>query len=331
MISVVIAAYNSEKYIAECLESVLTQTYRDMEIIVVDDGSTDCTWEIIQEYKNRDPRIVAIQQENQGPAAARNKAFDIMKGDYFTVLDSDDWIDKECYSMAIEAANTTNADMVIWGFQRFTEKSTVPQKAVTTPLGLSDVKTCRKLWLDFIYQEGHRINPFPHCRLIRTSILRDRGLQLDSKLVRSEDFMLLCKIHFYCTKIFSMEDKMYLHYRQVEGSITHRYVPGYFDMVLRIYDRLIQFAEENNVLNLECKKHIDRMLVYRLLLCVENEFYHSVSKSARIKNLKSFLSHDTIRAAVKSIGLSDGMRLYGKKYLALRLSMPSVLHMAYGS
>ena len=92
-VSVIIPVYNVEKYLCKCLDSVVNQTLRDIEIICVDDGSTDSSWEILKEYAQRDDRIKLIHKENGGLSSARNVAMQVAKGDYIGFIDSDDWID----------------------------------------------------------------------------------------------------------------------------------------------------------------------------------------------------------------------------------------------
>ena len=325
MISVIIAAYNAEKYLPECLDSVLGQTYKDLEVLVVDDGSSDNTLEIINEYSRRDPRIVPIHQENMGVAGARNTAFDRMKGEYFTIIDADDKIDTNAYAEALEAAESTGADMVIWGLDRFSEKGIVPQPDPMLKQGLYEGKECKKLWLDFIYREKRRVVPFLHCRMFRTSILREHGLRLNDKLKRSEDYMLLSEFHFFCGRVYSMTDRKFLHYRQNEESITHKYVEDYFGMVKLIYAEIKAFAKENKAYSEEFARRADRMCLYRTFMSIENENLHMVSQKEKLKNVRSFLCDPLVKGAAKRIGFRDGKHLYGKKYYAMRLGLASML------
>ena len=96
-ISVIIPVYNSEKFLKKCLDSIINQTLNDIEIICIDDGSTDKSLRILNNFADKDNRITIINQKNSGPSAARNKGIENAKGEYIGFVDSDDWIDLDFY------------------------------------------------------------------------------------------------------------------------------------------------------------------------------------------------------------------------------------------
>lgn len=116
LISVVIPVYGVEKYIAECLESVIAQTYTNLEIIVINDGTKDKSAEIAKEYAQKDSRIKVYDFENGGLSVARNRGVSLAKGDYIAFLDSDDWIAHNMYEVLLEQILSNNVDMVKCGF-----------------------------------------------------------------------------------------------------------------------------------------------------------------------------------------------------------------------
>ena len=113
MISVIVPCYNTEKFIRKCIESILTQTYKNLEIILVDDGSTDNTGNICDWYASKDDRIKVLHGKNGGSSAARNKGMAIAKGDYITFVDSDDWIKKDTYKYLISLMAKYHADCAL--------------------------------------------------------------------------------------------------------------------------------------------------------------------------------------------------------------------------
>ena len=116
LISVIIPVYNVEKYLRRCVDSVIGQTYKNLEIILVNDGSTDSSGEICDEYKAKDNRIIVINQENRGLSGARNTGIENAKGDYISFIDSDDWIKDDTYQYCISKIKSyVNVDVVQFG------------------------------------------------------------------------------------------------------------------------------------------------------------------------------------------------------------------------
>lgn len=116
LITVIVPVYNVEKYLPQSLDSVITQSHQNLEILVVDDGSTDLSGKICDEYENLDSRITVYHTANHGLSEARNYALDRATGDYITFLDSDDWLEKRAYETLLEEALRTDADIVTCRF-----------------------------------------------------------------------------------------------------------------------------------------------------------------------------------------------------------------------
>ena len=118
-ISVIIPVYNVEKFLRECLDSVVNQTMRDIEIICINDGSTDGSLDILKEYAKKDDRIIVINQTNGWLSAARNSGLKIAKGEYIQFVDSDDYLELNACETAYKYALQYNADVVVWGYKNF--------------------------------------------------------------------------------------------------------------------------------------------------------------------------------------------------------------------
>ena len=117
VVSVIIAVYNAEKFLGQCLDSIVGQTLKDIEIICVNDGSTDSSLEILEEYAKKDSRLKVFTKENEGlgGASARNYGLDIACGKYISILDSDDFFELEMLEKAVKKAEATNSDIVVFG------------------------------------------------------------------------------------------------------------------------------------------------------------------------------------------------------------------------
>lgn len=113
MISVIVAVYNIREYISRCIESILAQSYKDLEILLIDDGSTDDSGKICDEYAGKDARIKVIHQKNQGLGAARNTGMSIAAGEFIAFVDGDDWIEPDMYAEMVKNAELHGADLVV--------------------------------------------------------------------------------------------------------------------------------------------------------------------------------------------------------------------------
>ena len=123
-ISVIIPVYNVEQYLSKCLESIINQTLQDIEIICINDGSTDNSLQILEEYAQKDSRMIVINQENQGVGVARNKGLEIARGDYIWFVDSDDYVERNGLDYVYEKSKENNADIVCFGVNNIC-KSTI--------------------------------------------------------------------------------------------------------------------------------------------------------------------------------------------------------------
>lgn len=115
MISVIVPVYNVEPYLQKCLDSVVGQTYQNMEILIIDDGSTDGSGKVCDEYK-KDERVKVFHTKNRGLSAARNLGLDNATGDWIVFVDSDDWVDVDAFEIALSVAKYQKADLVFWGY-----------------------------------------------------------------------------------------------------------------------------------------------------------------------------------------------------------------------
>ena len=123
IVSVLIPVYNVEKYLKKCLESVTGQTLTNIEIICVNDGSTDNSLKILEKYKALDSRIKIVNKENGGLPSARNAALDIATGEYVGFVDSDDYIEENMFERLVEVAHNENSEVVICGANIFPERT----------------------------------------------------------------------------------------------------------------------------------------------------------------------------------------------------------------
>lgn len=116
-VSIIVPVFNGENFVEKCITKLLEQTFYEIEVIIINDGSTDKTQKICEEMCKKDARIKLFNQENAGPSAARNLGLEMAVGEWITFVDSDDWLDKDCIQFAYDIAIEENADIVLWNLQ----------------------------------------------------------------------------------------------------------------------------------------------------------------------------------------------------------------------
>lgn len=203
-ISVITPVYNTEKYLEKCLKSVIAQTYPDWEMIAVNDGSQDSSYQILTDFSKRDPRIRIFTQPNQGPGMTRNKAISYATGDYLVFLDSDDYLDKDYFAALSEVIARDNPDVIFIDVIQETPEGKLLKNEI-----LSGYKTCSKNRIIRHQMTGKL--PWGGCRkAIRTSLIRDNQIEYSRDPVGEEalySFRLL-----YLAQSLSFLEKPYYHY-----------------------------------------------------------------------------------------------------------------------
>lgn len=231
LVSILLPVYNVEQYLPQCLDSVINQTYKNLQIVLIDDGSKDGSWAIIQEYAKRDNRIEIYHQENQGVAATRNHLLEKVKGDYVLFVDSDDWIELDMVEFLVEKSRTKDADIVVCGMVKNDEACSEEYREE-----VMDQETTVKKFLFHKELSGSLWN-----KLVKTSLLQD--IRFDNRISYGEDALFVWRILQKVNKVL-LTDKTFYHYRINDSSISHasydeRKMSGHF-----VWEMLAREAKE---------------------------------------------------------------------------------------
>lgn len=198
-----------EAFLPKCLDSILSQTYRDLQVVLIDDGSKDNTFAVAQEYAQKDPRIEAYHQENQGVATTRNNLLDKVKGDYVLFVDSDDWIEPDMVEFLVTKATENHAEVTMCGMVI----NDTPVKKEYAESLLSQ-EECVRVFLFHNELRGSLCN-----KLVATSLLHN--VQFHCRISYGED-ALFCWHFFQNAKRIVMTDRQLYHYRMNDTSISHQ-------------------------------------------------------------------------------------------------------------
>lgn len=261
-LSVVIPTYNVEKYLEKCVESVCKQTLEDIEIIIVDDGSTDSSGRIADELAITDLRIKVLHQDNSGLGPARNTGIDVATGDYVGFVDSDDWVEPEMFESLLAEAKRRDADVCAGGFKTVSDgrvKDTHKQSlAGTTLKGAERIDSYR---LDFYGPRGDSNEEQPlvsACIRIYKRAFLNKG-HLRFKNVRSEDIDFNIRAMRDAQIISFTESTAYCYRKDGQPSITN----GMNSKMIKQYEGLVCaleecLNEEQDYICAECYKRLQR-------------------------------------------------------------------------
>lgn len=327
MISVIMPIYNSENSLNKSINSILKQTYDNLELILINDGSKDNSLEICREYEKKDSRVSVFTQENQGPSSARNKGLANAKGTYIAFIDSDDYIEKNTYEYMKNEIVGTDSDMVICGY-RYEKNGKFHTGDVGIPDGIYEEDDCRKILLDFIYAPvGEKILPFTGLRLLRRDIIESNNFRFNENIRRTEDYLFLIDIHMKVKRISSINSNIFYTYLDNSDSITRTYLSNYYNMVLEIYEIILGKAsvfEDEEYVN-----RIEWFLIYRTQMAILNVAYKETSMLNKIKEIKGILDHPTYQKNIKDIDISEGVKNLGVGFRFMYYRMP-IIYLLYG-
>lgn len=238
LISVIIPVYNVKKYIEKCIRSILNQSYRKLEIIIIDDGSTDGSEVICEKLKNEDQRIILLHQENGGQSSARNKGLEIASGEYIGFVDADDWIDNNFFERLIKKSKKENLDMCVCNRRIFSEQGKVLYE---TGFILNRVYTIKDI-NEYFYNYFFQYTPVVYNRIYKRKVWE--GIRfLDLKEIGTEDTLVNFEIMFRLKRIGEIDGVFYNNLER-EGSTARSYRGGMLYQNLNLYQRCTEIIEK---------------------------------------------------------------------------------------
>lgn len=219
-ISIIVPVYKVEKYLNRCVDSILAQSHRDIEVILIDDGSPDSCGRICDEYSRLDKRVKVIHQENKGVSSARNAGLDFASGDYIGFVDSDDYIEPDMYETLLHLIKSTEADIACISMAvHDSNGNQEPFQEEDEVHIYTREQAIQNMFYDDNSTSGHL------CNKIYKAELFD-GLRLDSKIKVREDALIMWDL-FFRSKSISFQRKYKYHYLSNPSSAVHSFSPSF--------------------------------------------------------------------------------------------------------
>lgn len=322
-LSIVVLAYQVESYLDQCLTSIVSQTFSDFEVLLIDDGSIDSTPFICDTFAGKDPRIRVVHQVNKGIVAARKVAVNMARGSYIASVDGDDWIEKDMFQILSSAAKETRADIVqcnaignyprrrvrleVAGLQAGFYKGEEYILKIKTPLMGQSLVGTQKFFNSLCN------------KIIRRELLLDAFLGMDDRCVFGEDAACSLFCAAWSNSMVHIDSCLY-HYRQRPDSSTHGFDPNLYENILILRDFMI--SRKN-----EFEPHVANQmeLVTLRLLVMAFGLAYVYSKDPlgdRKDKIKEILSDKRVRAPLKDLSFfSQASLRYFRLLLILKLGL----------
>ena len=312
LISIIVPCYNVEQYLPQCIESVINQTYQNWELILVDDGSSDNSGKICDEYAAKDNRIIVIHQENAGVSAARNRALEIARGEWITFIDSDDWFEKNAFDIFNNAIKEHDCERYI--FNRYTINNGVclpishlqPSKLIRKG---KDLKWF-KLDMLFPYYDQITNNVITggirgvNCSLYKAKVIKDNNIRFDTNIKIGEDAIFNFDVITH-SKTVMLSDIIVGNYRVNSNSVMHSYTADILNIneftINGFYSRVA-----NKLTDKDYKRAFLGMIAECIFRSMKLYLLHPNNKKnirERIIELKGWINNPIVENSLKDVEL----------------------------
>jgi glycosyltransferase involved in cell wall biosynthesis len=291
-LSIIIPVYNADKYLEECLRSVVKNNYADMEVIIVNDGSRDDSLSICNKYKDLDNRIQIIDKKNTGVSDSRNVGIRASQGQYIMFLDADDFMESDSFNIVIEDINSNKYDFIAYSYYTFKKNDARKEELYAIDKECSDLQVIREYML-----ASSTLNT---CwgKLFLAKVIKDNQITFRTDLKIGEDFVFVAE---YFMKIRSaiIKNVPVINYRQHGESAMHKY-----DFMTRIWytDYLFRF-NKGCLEMIEDKEIMNKMYVYYLRVITNIMLEFARSNKSLVKLYKKAFEFESINEIIDTIDI----------------------------
>ncbi len=314
-ISVIVPVYNAEKYLSECVDSILAQTIQDLECILVDDGSTDSSPAICDAYAEMDRRIKVIHKPNGRAASARNAGMKAAQGEYIAFVDSDDWIAPDMYESMLSAG----ADVSLCDYVRFQGDREFPFTQPHIREGFYNKEQIRREVYPYLVMDGVEfpITISNWALLIKRKIVVENDLSYCEDILISEDAPFGSEV-LYCAHSFAyLKGKQFYHYRMTEGSASKTHKLWWWNSFLRINEETEAFFEK-------CTDYdFTQQIKSNMFYLARAEIYyileeHSLSRKEQNEKVRAVMDHPRVVRMMKGYDITGLPLSFKAMYWSIR-------------
>lgn len=314
-VSIIVPIYNVEKYLERCLDSLISQSFHDIEILAINDGSTDRSLEILKRYESTDNRIKIINNSNVGVSETRNIGIIESKGEFIVFVDSDDWIDKDMIEKMYKFMINEKSDMVICTYIREFGDHSKERKFNLPEINIYENEQVKnELFRKLVGPLGSELSNPEYVdalgtvwgKMYKANILKKNFLKfIDlNEIGTGEDILFNIYVFNYINKAILLNTPMYHYWRGNEESITSKYIPGFIEKRKKYFNYMKDFINENK-LGYDFIKALNNRICTSVLGTGLVECYkdNNISEVEKINRIKNLLKDEYIDSAYKSLEL----------------------------
>lgn len=292
MFSVIVPIYGIESYLPQCVDSLLMQSYKDFELILVDDGSPDRCPEICDSYAQKDQRIKVIHKPNGGLVSARQAGIEVATGEYVVHVDGDDWVSPQMLERMQLRIVESGADIVVMSHYLAYEDRTVAVEQ-TFPNGFYDKAAMeREIYPDMLLNEEMRhIDYFLWAKAFRRSLVTPYQLAVDRRICFGEDVTCLMPTLFAAQSIYISDEPLY-YYRYRMTSMSRNFQPKLYEHLIYLSQSLEKLAESSPMFSSQVDRYICYLCFVLLVGAAEAGAQDAIPK------IKSYLEHPILRGHI---------------------------------
>ena len=235
-ISVIVPVYNTEKYLRRCVDSILSQTFANFELLLIDDGSKDASGAICDDYAANDPRVRVFHKQNGGVSSARNFGIDNARGEWISFVDADDWLEAEMYEYMLREVGTSDAKLALCGFNEV--------KNGSHPVFLSDMRQGKETFIRNYFLRGWAV---VWNVLIDRRSLEDSKIRFDETVKIGEDAHVLFQLFCLFPDIVIVNSPLYNYNRMNESSKLHNIAFEDYNDLMKVLLSTIEFYKQRGI------------------------------------------------------------------------------------
>ncbi len=298
MVSIIVPVHNVEEYLDKCISSIVKQTYKNIEVILIDDGSTDGSGKICDEYAEKDARVRVVHQKNSGVSHTRNSGIDLALGTFIQFIDSDDYVEPDITEKLVSAIGG-RSELAICGYKSIAAGE--------------HIHICP---IEGIYAQREFIMHFPELlekeivnaiwnKLYAADTIRENNLCFLEDISLGEDLLFNLEYIKNCSYISLIKTPLYYYENTNDSSLTLRFKKDLYNNQRMLFERLREFLKENNIYTEDSREYLETLYTDRMIWCLENLFHKDCGYEKKVKQEK-------IIEIVNDASLKNNMQYFHK-------------------